>query len=620
MPVRTYLGAAIAAFLTVWGSAGESSAATSTTTPSLLTTTPPENFSCGAAQKTSKTGASYNALHIMIEGNDVTHMYTSGSKVTVTFNAVTKAADYIVWSIAGYMGGVKASGSISVPAGQTTANVSCTSTRAGYFAVSAKLRTSGATQPQTGSRPAGYATFGVLPNVADYVPQYSSSLDTRRFGMTGSSYVEPGTGLQPLNENLGATWVMVGRSMATTEPDYAGQYNPNTYPTDPSIKLGTLARIIDIAGLPRWASTEPRTATKGTYPPKSFSAYQNYVALVGEESARLHSEYIPNQHKNYYQVTWETNPGPPTEWMGTDSQMVELYQAAHAGAHSTDPDAMVMGPAASSVLRCIAWIEQMAPYGWANYVDAVSCHGYYTVASSSSKPPEPYGLPGQIRQLRAAMAAAHVKAGTKLFMTETGISYPMGSVYASNYPTNQVLVEHAEAVVRTHLIMLGEGVDTTFPFYAADYTHEVGFGMYFNLSMPVHDVASTSIAPKPATMAIAAATRLVDGSRSLGALTNMPTDGYGYAFRLAGSTHAMMAVWAHNSSFNASEPYSVQVDAPGTSGKTMMFDSMGNPQSVNYTNGMVTVTLGEMPLYVLSSHVAAASSHVRVPQGYDTSF
>ena len=305
MPVRTYLGTAIAAFLTVWGSAGESSAAT------LLTTTPAENFSCGAAQITSTTGASYNALNIMIEGNDVTHVYTSGSKVTVTFKAVTKAADYIVWSIAGYRGGVWASGSISVPAGQTTANVSCTSTHAGYFAVSAKLRTSGATQPQTGSRPAGYATFGVLPNVADYVPQSSSSLDTRRFGMVGGSYEEPGTGLEPLNENLGTTWVLVERSMATTEPDYAGQYNPNTYPSDPSIKLGTLARFIDISGLPRWASTEPSTATKGTYPPKSFSAYQNYVALVGEESARLHREYIPNQHKNYYQVTMEPNPGPP---------------------------------------------------------------------------------------------------------------------------------------------------------------------------------------------------------------------------------------------------------------------------------------------------------------------
>lgn len=41
-----------------------------------------------------------------------------------------------------------------------------------------------------------------------------------------------------------------------------------------------------------------------------------------------------------------------------------------------------------------------------------------------------------------------------------------------------MLEQHAEAVVRTHLIMLGEGVDTSFLFYAADFVENVGFGIY----------------------------------------------------------------------------------------------------------------------------------------------
>jgi hypothetical protein len=587
----------------------------------VISWTPSEIFSCGAAEQTTQAGASTNSLYITVQGNDATHVYTSGSKFTLTFKAVSKGADYIVWSVADDTGAVHASGGISVPAGTTAANVACSSTRAGYFAVSAKLRNSGATQPWEGSRPAGYATFGVLPDVADYVPAFMSSLDTRRFGLVGASWEEASTGLEPLNEDLGTTWILDSRSMILTEPDYAGQFNPGKTQIDPSEELGTLARVIGIDGLPKWASTAPATATEGTYPPKSYSTYQDYVALVGEESVRLHTDYIPNQHKNYYQVTWEPNPGPNTEWMGTDAQMVELYQAAYQGAHSTDPDAVVMGPAASSMKQCLAWIPLMAPYGWGNYVDAVSCHGYYTIASSSSKPPEPYDLPGQLQELRAVMSAAKLKAGTKLYMTETGISYPMGSVYAANYPTNQVLEEHAEALVRTHLIMLGEGVDTTFLFYAADFLENVGFGVYFNLSMsPSHDFASTSISPKPGTMAIAAATRLVDGSRTLGALTDMPTGGYGYAFRLADNTHAMIAVWAHNSTFNASIPYAVRVEAPGTSGTTEMFDSMGNPKSAPYSNGLVEVQLSEMPIYVRSKDIGAATTHVRAPEGYDTNF
>jgi len=75
-------------------------------------------------------------------------------------------------------------------------------------------------------------------------------------------------------------------------------------------------------------------------------------------------------------------------------------------------------------------------------------------------------------------------------------------------------------------------------------------------------------------MAVAAATRLIDGSRSLGALTNVPTGGYGYSFLLADSAHVMTALWAHNSSFNASESYQLPVAAAGTSGDVIMFDTM----------------------------------------------
>jgi hypothetical protein len=622
MKTRANIGAAVAAAIAALGCADPSLAATPTySSTAVISWTPNETLSCGAPGHTTQPGASNNSLYITIQGNDPNQVYTSGSKFNVNFKAVSQGADYIVWSIADYTGAVHASGAISVPAGTTTATLPCSSTLAGYFAVSAKLRNSGATQPWEGSRPAGYASFGVLPNVADYVPQFMSSLDTRRFGMVGESFEEGATGFEPLNEDTGTTWVMVGRSMTVTEPNYAGQFNPATQQIDPSIKLGSLARVIAIDGIPNWASTAPATGADGTYPPKSFSTYQNYAALVGEESARIHNEYIPNQHKNYYQVTWEPNPGPPTQWKGTDAQMVQLYQAAYEGVHSTDPDAAVMGPAASSLKDCIAWIPQMAPYGWANYVDAVSCHGYYTNASSSAKPPEPYNLPGELQELRSVMAAAHVKAGAKLIITETGIGYPEGSVYAANYPTNEVLEQHAEAFVRTHLIMLGEGVDTTFLFYAADFLQNTGFGLYFNLSMSsAHNFESTSIAPKPATMAVAAATRLVDGSRSLGALTDLPTGGYGYAFRLPDNTHAMIAVWAHNSTFNASIPYAVRVEAPGTSGITEMFDTMGNPKSVPYTNGLVQVQLSEMPIYVRSKDIAAATTHVRVPEGYDTSF
>jgi hypothetical protein len=278
-----------------------------------------------------------------------------------------------------------------------------------------------------------------------------------------------------------------------------------------------------------------------------------------------------------------------------------------------------MGPATQGPVTCGEWLTRLAPLGFAKYLDAVSCHGYYTLAASSSKPPESADLPGQIQGLRKAMASV-LPTGTKLFVTETGISYPDGSQYSANYPTTEVLTEHAEAVVRTHLIMLGEGVDTSFLFYSADFAQQVGFGMYFNLSMANNNFNSPNIAPKPVALAVAATTRLVDGSRSLGALNNLPSGAYGYSFLLADKAHVMTALWAHNGSFDASISYQLQLDSPGTSGTAVVFDPMGNPKSVQYTNGTLQLTLSEMPIYVMSSNVSALQTQTRAPEGYSTQF
>ena len=586
---------------------------------SAATTIPAENFTCGAATKAEQAGApSGTSIGVAFTGNDPTQTFTWGSSFTVKLSTVSKLADTLDWSIADYAGRVHASGAISVIEGTTTASMVCSSTISGYFAVSARLVKSGVVPAPQGSRPAGFAAFGVLPNVADFVPVFNSSLDTRRVGLVGANDVEAGTGLQPLNEHLGTSWIMTSRSMSLTEPQYAGQYNPATYQIDPSLKEGTLARIVYMNGLPFWASTAPSPSAGGSYPPKSYSAFQSYAALVGEESARIQKYYIPNQHKNYYQVSWEPDPGPSTEWKGTDAQFVELYKSVWEGVHSTDPNAATLGPATQSLGICASWLERLAPLGFAKYLDAVSCHGYYIVGASSALPPEVGDLPEKVQALRTTMASV-LPAGTKLFVTEVGIGYPMGANYGPNYPTSSVLTEHAEAVVRTHLINLGEGVDTSFVFYSSDFTSPVGFGTYFNLSLS--NYASGNLEPKPTAMAVAAATRLIDGSRSLGALTNVPAGGYGYSFLLADSSHVMTALWAHNASFNASEPYELQVAATGTSGDVIMFDTMGNPTTLAYSNGLAKVTLSEMPIYVLSDDAAVVKARSRAPAGgYKTSF
>jgi hypothetical protein len=47
---------------------------------------------------------------------------------------------------------------------------------------------------------------------------------------------------------------------------------------------------------------------------------------------------------------------------------------------------------------------------------------------------------------------------------------------------------------------------------------------------------------------------------------------------------------------------------------------MGNPKSVQYTNGTLQLTLSEMPIYVMSSNVSALQTQTRAPEGYSTQF
>jgi hypothetical protein len=249
------------------------------------------------------------------------------------------------------------------------------------------------------------------------------------------------------------------------------------------------------------------------------------------------------------------------------------------------------------------------------YLDAVSCHGYYTNSASSSKPPEPANLLGQMQTLRKTMTNL-LPSGTKLFITETGIEYPAGAKYSATYPTSDVLRQHAEAVVRTHLILLGEGADSSFLFYSADFPGEVGFGLYFNLVMQKTSFGSPEISPKPAAMAVATMTRLIDNTRTLGALTQMPLGAYGYSLEYADDTHAITALWAHDETFDANIPFKFAVDIPGSSGSVTIIDGMGNASSKQYLDGKLQITLTEMPTYVIPPNIAVLKLLVRSPEGY----
>ncbi|HTH59776.1 MAG TPA: hypothetical protein VL689_06420 [Paraburkholderia sp.] len=573
-------------------------------------------------------------------GSDGTRLFKPRQPVRI--DVVTRASgdDTVQWRIDDTWGREQASGTFPVAGGPRATSLDCTTSRAGYFAFSATLASSpAATLPERGTRPLGITTFGVLPDVSAALPPLRyAQLDRHRFGGQGTAYLLPGQhccggdGYRPLYTDLGLTWINDNRNWYVEEPKGPGQFDPSKDQLAPWLKGGDLLRLILVDGLPGWASTTGQPTH--SYLPKSVASLRDYMARVGTESNRVRQTVFPTQMHNYYQVTWEPDEHGGLPWKDTDENFVELYKAVWQGLHATDPQAVVMGPTYGSVGNNAEYLKRYAALGITRYLDGVAIHGYYDFGNSPSHPPERLGnttssngvtsLPVAMRQVRQAMAEL-MKPGTKLFVTEGGISYDIGTKYGPHYPDAQVLYAHAAVLTRMQLILLGEGADVTFVFYAVDMPQATpGYGMFFELSHPQGAFGSSDVSPKPAALAIATLTRLVDGTVTLGPLRGTPGGVYAYGFARPDGK-AVTALWSHDNAhwntttgFDAthSVDWQVQVDAHGRSGTVTVFDMMGNPSTRPYRDGMLALGVTESPVYVVSNNVAIVKANAITPAGY----
>ncbi|WP_419539423.1 hypothetical protein [Paraburkholderia bengalensis] len=548
-------------------------------------------------------------------------------KLAITTNA--PSADTVVWSIADSNGAIKSQGSFPVAAGVQTNTISCTSTWSGYGALTATLRSKGGTLPKSGTRPTGIATFGVLPNLASVLgtPTYAHQ-DQHRFGMQGFN------GNIAALHALGITWTIDDREQSAMEPNGPNTYTPSVNDLLPFYKANPdQMRIVRLDGIPAWNSKTGQY-TDSYYAPKDLNEYQSFMAKVGTDTSLIRAANYPNQQNNYYQVTWE----PSLAWADSDANFVAMYKAAYQGIHSTDPNAIVMGTGNPFPAHCdtctTGYLQKFGALGLWNYIDAVSTHGYWNAGTFPSHPPELQdsdpdpanqlnALDNQVAQLRSVMQAG--KPNMKLFFTEAGTSYDPGITYASGPSQNQ-LFAHAAVGVRSHIIVLGGGAQMTTLFYGADYPGETGYGSFFDLNNANGAFGASNLSPKPEAMAFAAMTRVLDGTNTLGRVKNTPAGTFAYAFQQLGNGKVVTAAWTHSNSQwptsngtysqTYSTSYSLQVDNAGTSGNVTKIDGYGNVSTVPYTNGQVSLTLTEVPQYIVSNNATVAKNNSTVPVGY----
>jgi len=393
-------------------------------------------------------------------------------------------------------------------------------------------------------------------------------------------------------------------------------------------------RIVRLDGLPAWDSKTGQF-NDSYYAPSNMTEFQNFMGRVGTDTSLIRAANYPNQQNNYYQVTWEPSLG----WADSQANFVAMYKAAYLGLHSTDPNAIVMGPTNPFPANCdtctTGYLQTFGALGLWNYIDAVSTHGYWNAGTYPSHPPElqdsdpnpanqANALDNLMTQLRAVMQAG--KPNMKLFVTEAGTSYDPGINYGPTSPSQNQLFAQAAVGVRSHIITLGGGAQMSTLFYGADYPGETGYGTFFDLNDAQGAYGASNLSPKPEALAFAAMTRVLDGTNTLGRVAGAPAGTYAYAFQQLGNGKIVTALWAHSNaqwpasgglySQTYSTSYSLQVDAAGASGNVTEIDGYGNVSTVPYTNGKVTLTLTEVPQYIVSSNATVAKANATVPVGY----
>ena len=268
----------------------------------------------------------------------------------MAFTTHLAASDTVAWSVVDDDGTAQSSGQFWVDGGAAVEQIACQSTRAGYFALSARLLIADAGLPELGSRPAGLMSFGVLPNLVPLLgaPTFAH-LEDHRFGMQGTTAVHGFDFLQPLYGQLNATWVNFPRDWATVEPTASTQPTLQEYEGSSQTWITDgLIRYLTLNGVPAWQNPMNVLSDGGLradggatsdYPPISWSDYSAYIGAMAAAQTNV-LPLFPAQTHNYYQVTWE----PDISWKGTTADFLKLYQETYAAIHANDPNAVVLGP------------------------------------------------------------------------------------------------------------------------------------------------------------------------------------------------------------------------------------------------------------------------------------
>ncbi|HEX2951253.1 MAG TPA: sugar-binding protein [Armatimonadota bacterium] len=447
----------------------------------------------------------------------------------------------------------------------------------GFYRVYAKLST-GVELAAIGSRSSGYLTYAIVPDPATRVLYNEKE---SRFGLCGGF----GPWRDEVCRYLGARWLLGGFGWKTDEPDHAGQFAEKVAAGQVKLPTSTtswpLYFVPPVFSSPKWAVI-PETAAynTGTLNPEGEKGWDAYCRQVG----KILSTAWPDRQEHIYQITWE--PNYPWGFKGTDEDLMKIYEIAHSALHRADAKAVVAGPTFGGIGDGdVETTVRLLKKGFGRYIDAYAIHPYFAIEPETG---------GMIRNLRMVKEALRQYCGHDVPIIGTEQGFSTGEDLGKE-------LTQARGLIRQDLIALGEGFRFNMGFYIVDYHmgSEKGFGYYYNLVKNV-PWGPAKASPKPVVPAFAAASAVLDGHQSAGAIEWLGGSSWGYVFERG--TNEVLAVWDYGT-----QPRDVTI--PTGVGNVTVYDWMGNARTIPTPDGNVTVTLSQEPQYIAGVSPKLWGSH-----------
>lgn len=445
---------------------------------------------------------------------------------------------------------------------------------AAFFADAAGRRLSDASciRPE-GTQPDGIGTFAILPSTEqEMIARRKAVGQDAFFGLHGD--------FLGIADHLGASW-----RLEYTHWRYLEFERPDRSKGDPEWVAKRLAEsprpawqynftpfVFNIrSGLPEWA------ASTGPAAP-AFKSWEDALAVV-RDFARTMKHLYPHQSPRIYGAGWEINlnmqPYISQQPEYQPEDVVELYRRVREVVKAEDPGALIAGPNPSTLN--LDWYERMFRAGILQYLDAIETHAYDEGVFTA----EQNDTAGKIARLNDLIRRYNNGRTLPIYCTERG---NFGRLGATTIP-----LEQAEIMVRSAIILKGEGVRVFHPFYGIDYDNN-GFGFCYNLEMegPGRPWATKRISPKPMVNAMATCIRLLEGAGPKERLRGLGEDVWAYVF--ASPTQQVTALWTTGGQRSVAVP---------VSRRSQLISMMGRTQSVEPAGGKATLTLSSAPVYLV---------------------